>query len=1001
MSTVLTRPRPITGSATLDAFLSSPPAAGDVLPSRLQVGLERFARPWWRRSALRILRDDAAPDAEASSIPEALASSEWFIVFISADGAVSERVQEQVAWWAEHKDPRRLLPVLTPGGPGAQNGHRGDPTAALAPSLLTALGTATRGVDLRWARDDTQLDLRDSHFRSAVAEIAATVRRVPKAQLQAEEARWRRLGVYSGRAAVALLVILTVAAFAFAVHTNGQRREEEAQRAAAEQETELARADEARARSQTQRARAGGSVARSRELAASAINVLDEDPELASLLALEAIDTAPSGNPAPLEAVAALREAIHRDKLRARVPVSPQAGPISLALSPDASTLAVVVGAEAVVRLYDVETWQVVWEHAEKKTPDSFGSIRFSPSGDRLALGIVDSTSIHARAGAKSGEDDGKGARVVILDAGTGAVVETLQFGPCPSLEVGPYSPDGVWLPVSVGDGAGCEDGFRPAEGEGWWVELLDPATGETQLTFPTTYLAEISWSADASRLAITPADGSGTQVVDMSDQSTLTTIPDVLRGVLDPDGTHVASIDVVGGYGINLHDVETGRQVDRLTGLSNFVTDIHFTADGRRLIAAAEGSTVAVWDLFTGELLHDLAGTDRAREVVYNEETEELYTGGGTNVAVFDLSGAAEGEFDTVTMGHWVQANGMAAYGGTGAFMGFDLSQGEGALVWPFDATTGKLGAERRFTYMGTAPAVLPDGRIVLADRRGLPDDPEMEQGGATVWDPADGSTEVLLGCWATYASLAQSSLGQTPVTCGEGEGEWFHMDGAFTDPSGATLLVTSVEGSLHFFDAKTLEPTGTSHLPEGLRAVVAFGGGWLLASDVETGVSAGPENLGVVDLESGEAVARVSGLEAAVSPDGGLLAVGSGTGAVTIHETGTWAETASVGAGDARVRGLAFSPDGSKLMTAATDGFVRIWNTVDGSELARIPLTGASDGHWLDSTHIVVGTSQGLWTTLTLEVGELRELATSRLTRGFTADECATYHVDPCPAG
>ncbi|HKX74953.1 MAG TPA: WD40 repeat domain-containing protein, partial [Acidimicrobiia bacterium] len=96
---------------------------------------------------------------------------------------------------------------------------------------------------------------------------------------------------------------------------------------------------------------------------------------------------------------------------------------------------------------------------------------------------------------------------------------------------------------------------------------------------------------------------------------------------------------------------------------------------------------------------------------------------------------------------------------------------------------------------------------------------------------------------------------------------------------------------------------------------------------------------------------------------------------------------------------RGHAISPDGSMLMTASSDGYVRVWDMGSGEELARIPVPDPSDGHWLDDTHIVVGNTQGLWTTLTLDLDELIDLAVSRLTRSFTPEECEVYRINPCP--
>jgi WD40 repeat protein len=118
---------------------------------------------------------------------------------------------------------------------------------------------------------------------------------------------------------------------------------------------------------------------------------------------------------------------------------------------------------------------------------------------------------------------------------------------------------------------------------------------------------------------------------------------------------------------------------------------------------------------------------------------------------------------------------------------------------------------------------------------------------------------------------------------------------------------------------------------------------------------------------------------------------------GELTVYDTGTWQPIAFFAPGQSR--GISFSPDDSKILTAQTDGYVRIWDTHTGTELHRIPLPGASGGVWLDEAHIVIGSATGLWTTITLDLEELKDLAVSRLTRGFTTEECETYRIEPCP--
>ena len=101
-----------------DAFISYSHAADDLLAPRLQAGLQRFAKPWWKRRALRIFRDESSLSANPhlwSSITNALDQSGWFVLLLSPDAATSPWVNNEIEYWLEHQDPDRIIPVLTDG----------------------------------------------------------------------------------------------------------------------------------------------------------------------------------------------------------------------------------------------------------------------------------------------------------------------------------------------------------------------------------------------------------------------------------------------------------------------------------------------------------------------------------------------------------------------------------------------------------------------------------------------------------------------------------------------------------------------------------------------------------------------------------------------------------------------------------------------------------------------------------------------------------------------
>src|SRR5207344_3637252 len=69
-----------------------------------------------------------------------------------------------------------------------------------------------RHLDLRWAHDVDHLDLRNSRFRDAVAEVAAPLHGVTKDAIEGEDIRQHRRTVRIAWTAAASLAVLAVAA---------------------------------------------------------------------------------------------------------------------------------------------------------------------------------------------------------------------------------------------------------------------------------------------------------------------------------------------------------------------------------------------------------------------------------------------------------------------------------------------------------------------------------------------------------------------------------------------------------------------------------------------------------------------------------------------------------------------------------------------------------------------------------------------------------------------
>ncbi|MBV8540262.1 MAG: TIR domain-containing protein [Pseudonocardiales bacterium] len=213
-----------------DAFISYSHTLDGALARALQIGLERFAKPWYRPRALRVFRDTtnlaANPDLW-SSIENALASSTWLVLMASPQAAESKWVNRELVWWLQNKSPQRVLVVLTEGelawGKDATDGHR--MTAALPPALQDAFIKEPRWVDLRWLHNLDQVDQSNPRLRECVADVAAAVREVPKDTLVGEHIRQHRRTMRLLRGGVTVLTVLLIAAIVATVIAVDQRNQ--------------------------------------------------------------------------------------------------------------------------------------------------------------------------------------------------------------------------------------------------------------------------------------------------------------------------------------------------------------------------------------------------------------------------------------------------------------------------------------------------------------------------------------------------------------------------------------------------------------------------------------------------------------------------------------------------------------------------------------------------------------------------------------------------------
>ncbi len=993
---------------TYDGFISYSHAADDLLAPRLQAGLQRFAKPWWKRRAVRIFRDESSLAANPhlwSSIAEALDDSGWFVLLLSPDAASSEWVGKEIEHWVANKDSGRILPVVTDGEFTWNDGDVAG--SSVPPALHGVFDGEPRWVDLRFARGDENLDLKNPEFSSALADVASAIRGVPKDELASEEVRQHRRTVRTAWAAGIAVTVLAIAAIVAGVFAIGQRNDARENADTAKTEAERANQEAERANDEAGRADLNAQLATAREFAASAVAALDKDPELATLLALHSIDSSPTDEDPPLEVLNALWRAGDANRL---VDEWDYGGFWHSDLSPDATRFAYFDGPRELV-LMDATNGEPIWTYVEEDTVDFFDFPAIGPDG-RVALLIVDSTSFLNPF--QTEEADDLFARVVILHADTGEALHTIPYDECSTIWHPEWSPDGRFLVVS--SGGGCDRGSGNT-----WIDVFETATWARVATLdvPEATVALRPRFDDTGALHVTSFQGViytfEAETFEPRSRSGATGFGDVY-----PTGDRYLlghSTTATGGTAFSawIVDAASGDTMDVLYNGTDAprMPAVTVTRDGRLGVVGTDARYSFVYDLATNRLLHRLP-TGPLISSSYNPETQLLYTTGDEpGVKIWDMSEAPVGvdisgdlrgftfaDDDFRTLNSFVVGPELVGMVTTSD------PNSESIASQFVDRSTGELVGE---PVEGLAVEHgLPNGKFVLTDLGAVLVGNSATQGRLSttgvIWDPSTGESVVLFDC----ERETDPSTGNR--FCAEASGPPNYR--VLISPNGDKVLAYGFElqGALpqftgHFraFDAETgdlVASSGPDEEPSAqdpYRSSERFGGrsvsgeSWIFGGFNDSGVA--------YDLRTGEVLYRldriVSDIE--VSPDRGSVASVRNFLSVVVTDTDTWEEVASITT-ETRVLSVAFNSDGSKLAIADLAS-LRVVDVATGSVVQQMGLPNVADVHWLDDLNIVVGTTSGGIGTISLSTEEFLSETRDRLRRSFTSQECETYRIDPCP--
>ncbi len=887
-----TTPRPRRASSradapAYDAFVSYSHAADGRLAPALQSGLQSLAKPWYRRRALRVFRDQTSLSASPElwgSIEVALSQARYFVLLASPTAADSHWVDQEVRWWRANRSHDTVLIALTDGELDWDD-DQGDfgAESPIPPGLRDWFPHEPLWVDLRWARDDTDVSMRNPRFRDAVGELAAPIHGLPKDELIGEDISQHRRTLRLARGAVALLAGLLALAVVGGIVALIQRNKAN---------------DQAR-------------TSLSRQLAALADNLESSDLDTALLLAVQAYETEASS-----ETRGALMRADTASPSLARL-VQLDHRVSALVTSPDGDFAAVglIDGSVVRVSLTDPDPAPEAALSLDKAVsslsisngggaitasdgrramlwrPGSFGTVDLAvPAGqhaDLVALSPSGATAAaHGVAGGSSAStislySTRTGASEAVHPVPVGQYVGSLQFST--DTELG--------LEVDFGDW----EERRVADWQLLWSRSIGFGAHELG-GIPSADGGWISATNGSDTVPIWATDGGGDRdPPDRTAEVSLSGIPTALA--IGPTGRELAIADSGVIYVAPIAPPASGRAAAiALRGAGATGSNlIRFAGDGQHLVSAS-GDGIAIWDLGQLDRLASVWRVPLGSECNACAGPRTAISPDGDRLAIADgyASGAAgliqrldDGTAEAEKLPSNSYVNPVWLDGGS--IVAFPITA-RPTLPGPSRAVPEQARVWRAGTFVDKATLAAPgaDGQsVVIVDDRGrifirdgetgallgeFPTPPGLSHGSDQLVDSAvDGSGRLV-------ARLYDGSLTITDLDSGEIVGRPAPEDAAHIRYAGSRLLIQRQSGTLEVWDARGSARERTLSGDETL--IVAPAG----------------------------------------SPDGALVARPHTNGEITIADLGDGATLGTLHIPPEAVSiktGIAFGPDGLSLTT------------------------------------------------------------------------------------